>query len=399
MWISTKRILATSVYFLSFICLSQQSSSRRALSELPTVYMASLVQARDPAVSVDFNNPASHLSKILIPRPPDTENNTFVRNHLVSTLRALKWHVEEDSFTDMTPYGEKRFTNVIATKDPDAPRRLVLAAHFDSKYFPSAPQNQFVGATDSAAPCAILLDVAETLNQLLDQRQERLEQGLEDDEHVAETTLQLLFLDGEEAFKDWTATDSIYGARHLAEKWDTTYLAPHPRRRINPPPTELSTIEHFVLLDLLGNARPRIRSYFLTTAWLFDSLASTENRLGRSGAFKGTSSWSARESFFVPRTGAENNAGYIEDDHVPFLKRGVSILHVIASPFPSVWHTLGDGASALDLPTLERWSLIFRLFTAEYLGLKPEAAYLNEMAVEFLIRPVDVKFLITACHT
>ncbi|NWV57594.1 QPCT cyclotransferase, partial [Daphoenositta chrysoptera] len=29
-------------------------------------------------------------------------------------------------------------------------------------------------------------------------------------------TLQLLFLDGEEAFGDWSATDSLYGARHLA---------------------------------------------------------------------------------------------------------------------------------------------------------------------------------------
>ncbi|NWV15883.1 QPCT cyclotransferase, partial [Ptilonorhynchus violaceus] len=29
-------------------------------------------------------------------------------------------------------------------------------------------------------------------------------------------TLQLLFLDGEEAFEAWSATDSLYGARHLA---------------------------------------------------------------------------------------------------------------------------------------------------------------------------------------
>lgn len=57
-------------------------------------------------------------------------------------MRALNWHVEEDSFTDMTPYGEKPFTNVIATKNPDAPRRLILAAHFDSKYFSDFPQNQ-----------------------------------------------------------------------------------------------------------------------------------------------------------------------------------------------------------------------------------------------------------------
>lgn len=71
-----------------------------------------------------------------------TDNNTFVKDYLVSTLKALKWHVEEDPFEDETPYGRKRFVNVIATKDPQAARRLVVAAHFDSKFFPTFPQNQ-----------------------------------------------------------------------------------------------------------------------------------------------------------------------------------------------------------------------------------------------------------------
>lgn len=34
-----------------------------------------------------------------------------------------------------------------------------------------------------------------------------------DEEESAETTIQLLFFDGEEAFHDWTDSDSIYGAR------------------------------------------------------------------------------------------------------------------------------------------------------------------------------------------
>ena len=29
----------------------------------------------------------------------------------------------------------------------------------------------------------------------------------------------VVFFDGEEAFKDWTSTDSIYGSTHLAQKW------------------------------------------------------------------------------------------------------------------------------------------------------------------------------------
>ena len=72
----------------------------------------------------------------------DTDNNTAVKNYIVSTLRSLQWHVEEDSFTDDTPYGPKRFTNVIATKDPTASLRVILSAHFDSKFFPTYPQNQ-----------------------------------------------------------------------------------------------------------------------------------------------------------------------------------------------------------------------------------------------------------------
>lgn len=62
-------------------------------------------------------------------------------------------------------------------------------------------------------PCALLLDLAETLDPLLLLRQKRVDEGLEDDEDIADTTLQLVFFDGEEAFVSWTATDSIYGAR------------------------------------------------------------------------------------------------------------------------------------------------------------------------------------------
>lgn len=72
----------------------------------------------------------------------DTDNNTQVRQYLVKTLKDLNWHVEEDAFEDDTPFGKKKFTNVIATKDPNATRRVILSAHFDSKFFPTYPENQ-----------------------------------------------------------------------------------------------------------------------------------------------------------------------------------------------------------------------------------------------------------------
>lgn len=63
-----------------------------------------------------------------------------MRNYIVEKLENLKWHVELDAFDDQTPHGQKHFVNIIATKDPKAARRVIVAAHFDSKYFPE-PNN------------------------------------------------------------------------------------------------------------------------------------------------------------------------------------------------------------------------------------------------------------------
>ena len=70
-------------------------------------------------------------------------------------------------FTASTPLGEKSFTNIVATMDPHIPRRLVLAAHYDSKYDKAG---KFVGATDSAVPVAMILDMILTLDSKLQNR-------------------------------------------------------------------------------------------------------------------------------------------------------------------------------------------------------------------------------------
>jgi hypothetical protein len=130
----------------------------------------------------------------------------------------------------------------------------------------------------------------------------------------------------------------MYVGSHLAEKWATTYVVPRSGRTLRASATEISTIEHLVLLDLLGAANPTVQSYFLDTAWLFDGLIQAESRLADvSASASEAQKW---KSFFRPRTGHELNFGGIEDDHIPFLQRGVSVLHLITNPFPRVWHTL-----------------------------------------------------------
>lgn len=357
------------VALLPWPCHTRHSQpTPRNLEQLSSEQLVALVGIADPVKNIDPRSPQSHLSRMLIPRPAGSDNSTLVRNYIVQVLTSLDWYVEEDSFTDFTPYGERTFTNIIATKDPNAPRRVVLSAHYDSKYFPNYPSSQFVGATDSAAPCAMMLDIAEALNPLFDRRRQEIES---DEEDIEDITLQLVFFDGEEAFKAWTATDSIYGARHLSQKWSSTYIAPYTKRRLlsHASVTELTMIEHLILLDLLGAPNPSVRSYFIDTAWLFDTMVSAEERLHQAGLLADPEDTTDFHSFFLPRRGSEYNFGYIEDDHVPFLRKGVSVLHVIPYPFPAVWHTLLDDASALDVPTMRRWNLILRIFMCEYLGL------------------------------
>lgn len=127
------------------------------------------------------------------------------------------------------------------------------------------------------------------------------------------------------------------------------------------------------------------RAVYKTTGWLFDEFVHSERRLGESGslwpgvsgssyAASASTPNSKTPSFFVPRDspGGQTFLGAIEDDHIPFVHRGVPVVHLIATPFPPVWHTIRDDASALDLPTIKAWALIVRLTVAEYLGLDPE---------------------------
>lgn len=50
-------------------------------------------------------------------------------------MTGLGWAEEKVAHKENTPLGEREFTNLIYTFDPDAPRRLILSAHFDSKWF------------------------------------------------------------------------------------------------------------------------------------------------------------------------------------------------------------------------------------------------------------------------
>uniref|UniRef100_A0A4X2K568 Glutaminyl-peptide cyclotransferase n=1 Tax=Vombatus ursinus TaxID=29139 RepID=A0A4X2K568_VOMUR len=317
---------------------SSQSQSRQARS-LPEVHLRALLEQLDPQRLW-----GKYLQPLLVERPPGSPGNLKVRQFLEDELRALGagWQVEVDAFSALTPLGPMAFANVVATLSPEAPRRLTLACHLDSKLFPpGAPP--FLGATDSAVPCALLLELVRALDPQ-DHCGER-EGGI---------TLEELFWNREQALKEWGPEDSLYGARHLAQRMEQT---PHDFGT-----SEIQAIEMFVLLDLLGARDPIIKSHFRHTAPWFQRLSSIEKRLHRLGLL---ASHPREVTYFQPGP----PYGAVDDDHTPFLRRGVPILHLIPTPFPAVWHTAADTETNLHPPTVHNLSRILTIFLAEYLGL------------------------------
>ncbi|KAK3748815.1 hypothetical protein RRG08_065322 [Elysia crispata] len=302
--------------------------------------------AEDMSIMESFK--ADILKPFMVKRVSGTEGNLQVQNHIKSLLSAWGWHIETDHFKDKTPYGEKEFTNIIATYDPSRPVKVILACHFDSKYF---PKGNFVAATDSAVPCAIIMETVRQLQCMLDK-------GPKDKSSANKITLQLVFFDGEEAFKDWTSTDSIYGARHLANLW---------QREADPIDTskkKLQSIRELILLDLIGTKDTRFVRQFSQTSELYQNLVKVEGLLREKALLVGNS----KSQIFVNA----GSFGGIEDDHIPFLHKGVDILHLISYPFPSVWHKFTDDWDHLDFNLIDNFSRIFRVFIANLLHLRPE---------------------------
>lgn len=101
--------------------------------------------------------------------------------------------------------------------------------------------------------------------------------------------------------------------------------------------------------------------------------------------------------------------GHIQDDHLPFLNRGdtlnttnvisivyraallgdhlpvpllsgVRVVHLIPSPFPSVWHTFDDNEQNLDRSTIQNLNKILQVFVLEYLNARPTVASTQQNA-------------------
>jgi Zn-dependent M28 family amino/carboxypeptidase len=183
-------------------------------------------------------------------------------------------------------------TNLIAKFRGSRRETVIVAGHYDTKRFEDF---RFLGANDGGSSAALLVELARVLGG----RKNAL-------------NYWLVLFDGEEAVRDWSATDSLYGSRHLVEKLSSS--------------GELSRIQALILVDMIANANLRIPREYGSTPWLSDLVFNVAQRLGYGKNFV-------------------NSQEAVEDDHIPFINAGVSAVDLIDldyGPNRSYWHTAQD---------------------------------------------------------
>ncbi len=233
------------------------------------------------------------------PRPPGSAALEQTRKYIRDRFGALGVAVADQPFDADTPIGKVRMTNVIATIPGDRPERIILAGHYDTKLFRDF---RFVGANDAGSSTAFLLEIAHAFKA-----------------RKNPFTIELLFLDGEEAFGEWAGTDHTYGSRHYVEA----------ARRAG----TLSKIKALVLVDMIGDRHLNIRRETYSTPWLTDAIWSSAQKLGYG-------------EYFL----SEGMA--VEDDHMAFLQAGVQAVDIIDLDY-APWHTANDTLDQVSARSME----------------------------------------------
>ena len=207
-------------------------------------------------------------------RPVGSPAHKKLEDYILAQLKGDQ--VEVDAFRAQTPEGAFEMRNIIARFPGTKDGIIVVGSHYDTLY----GRPKFVGANDGGATTGLLLELAHQLR------------GKKLDGY----SVWLVWFDGEEALRHWSDTDSVYGSKHLAEKWQADGT--------------LKKIKAFLLTDMIGDSELDIQRDQNSTPWLEDLVYQAASNLGY------------QSHFFQLETA-------VEDDHLPFAKRGVPVADII----------------------------------------------------------------------
>jgi len=241
--------------------------------------------------------------------PGHAAAENFIKSHFAPEIASHNFIA--DTFSASTPIGPLNMTNYIVKYPGKKDGIIVLASHYETNY-PLKDIN-FIGANDGACTTALLIALGAYYRT-------HPPQGY---------SVWLVFDDGEEAIKEWSASDSTYGTRHLAAKWSMDGTISH--------------IKAFVVADMIGAKDLNVDRDANSTPWLLDLL------------YKAGKDTNHTSYLF-------HNPTQVDDDHIPFKQRGVPVLDVIdldygpptqQHPEGGYHHTVQDSMDKLSATSLQ----------------------------------------------
>jgi len=253
------------------------------------------------APKFDSNRAWEHLRQLVAigPRPAGSAAIEQSRKYIKDQLAAIGLKTVEQAWDDETPLGRVHMVNLIATIPGASRNRIALTGHYDTKLF---REFRFVGASDGGSSAAFLIEIARVLKA----RKNAL-------------TMEIVFLDGEEAVIDWRGTDHTYGSRHYVEVAQREKMLP--------------SLKAMILVDMIGDRDLGIRRDSNSTKWLTDIIWNTAASLKLS-------------NYFLPAPTS------VEDDHLPFIAAGVPSVDIIDLDYDA-WHTQRDTLDAVSARSLQ----------------------------------------------
>jgi hypothetical protein len=227
----------------------------------------------------------------------------FIKDHFKP--EAARGNFETDQFTANTPLGPQTMRNFIVRFPGKKDGIIVLASHYETNY--PLKDIAFVGANDGACTTALLIELGQYFRA-----------------HPPEGySVWLVFDDGEEAVRSWSDSDSLYGTRHLAARW----FADGTARRI----------KALLVADMIGDRDLNILEETQSTPWLRAILRQAAvNTHHSANVFK--------------------TQGGEEDDHLPFLQRGIPALDVIDVDYGPHTFSTPDGYHHTAQDTIDKLS-------------------------------------------
>ena len=258
--------------------------------------------ANAPRTGFDSNRAWADLQRQVAfgPRPAGSPALAQTRQYIEAQLKAIDVPYREQTFDAMTPAGVIRMTNIIGTIPGRRPERIGIATHYDTKRF---AEFKFLGASDAASSTAAVLELARVLTNRRN-----------------EFTIELLFLDGEEAVnREWQDPDNTYGSKYYVKAAQQAGT--------------LGSLKTLILLDMIGDRDLDIRPDTNSARWLNAIVWGSAARLGYS-------------STFIPQDFT------VEDDHLPFVEAGVASIDIIDLDYPQ-WHTAQDDLDHVSARSLQ----------------------------------------------